>query len=417
MQESIWRAERQEDEIRSLRMQLEATRSSFSWRITAPVRLLGSVLLALRKLGFEAKLEPPTDKFAYIESNPLVTLQNSTVRNLFRHIVEERLNNDLLSSYYGLGDRVDVYDIQDQRVSREQLVAKIVDFLTAVQENDPIRAAEAFWGQFSFRGKGKSVGVPVEIDSIETAYSIICQKATGVVMIQDLLQQSNLLVGKIIDVGCGSNDFNLAILAQADRIGVRIQKAIGTDIVQATTPRDDPRLEFRKQSSTKTLPIESEYADLVILKWSLHHMTLDEIKAVMLEISRVLRRGGKAIMIEALMGQGKDLYRGFLADCRRKDTWPKGPWQKTRKKITKQYFQLSLNQQKAILALEDYYGHWLEAIRTSMPLPFTYLTSAEIGRHFEAAGMKESFNLRRVFGYAPIIHQGPPSVRLVYEKP
>jgi hypothetical protein len=145
-------------------------------------------------------------------------------------------------------------------------------------------------------------------------------------------------------------------------------------------------------------------------------MTLDEVTSITREINRILKPGGKAVLIEALVGQDKELYREFLTECRQKDSWPEGPWQKVRRNITKRYFQLSLDEQKAVLALEDYYGHWLESLRTSMPLPFTYLTRDEIGYHFEVTGMNESTQLRRVFGFAPIIHQGPPSIRLVYEK-
>jgi FkbM family methyltransferase len=420
LEDTIWNLERETmsqnalaaSMMDSLTNQLNLTHSSVSWRISAPIRWIGSILVPKPKS--QVKLAENM-QIAHVQCDPLGALQNPKVRDIFREIIEERLNNNLLSSYYRLGERVESYYIQGHRVSREELAGKIVDFLTFLPKNDPIDAARAFWSEFSFGG-GNNAGVPIEVNSIESAYVRICQRTTGVVMIQDLLTQPNLSNGRIVDVGCLSNEFNMAILSQADCNGIRIQKAIGTDIVETTMALNDPRLAFRKQPSSKTLPLESEFADLAILKWALHHMTLDEVTSITREINRILKPGGKAVLIEALVGQDKELYREFLTECRQKDSWPEGPWQKVRRNITKRYFRLSLDEQKAVLALEDYYGHWLESLRTSMPLPFTYLIRDEIGYHFEVTGMNESTQLRRVFGFAPIIHQGPPSIRLVYEK-
>ncbi len=410
IEEERWRMGRQENRINSLNKQLDAIRGSLSWRLTAPGR---SLLDAL----FPVLPTSSTTALSYIHSNPLPALQNPSVRNIFKQIIEERLNNEFLSTYYQLGQRVDSYVIRNQRVSRKQLVIQIVNFLIAMLNNSPIVVAKTFWREFSFKGKGNAAGVPTEIDPIETAYSKISQNVMGVVMIEDLLKQSNLSKGRIVDVGCGINKLNMGILEHADREGLGVNEAIGTDIVQTTMECDDPRLEFRKQSSSKTLPVENDYADLVISKWSLHHMTTDEIDSITSEIRRILRPGGKAIVIETLAGCGNDLLCDFLTESKRKAVWPVGPWQEVRRNLTRQYLQLQLDQQKAVLALEDYYGHWLENRRTSMPLPFTYLTPLEISRVFEVADMRESMRLKRVFGFAPIIHQGPPSVRLVYYKP
>ena len=47
--DSIWRARQQEERIQALETEIESIRSSISWRITAPHRLLGSFLLGLRR--------------------------------------------------------------------------------------------------------------------------------------------------------------------------------------------------------------------------------------------------------------------------------------------------------------------------------------------------------------------------------
>lgn len=49
IQDAIWKAEQQEDAMLSLRMQVDAIRSSFSWKMTAPIRWLGSRVLLKRE--------------------------------------------------------------------------------------------------------------------------------------------------------------------------------------------------------------------------------------------------------------------------------------------------------------------------------------------------------------------------------
>jgi len=401
--------EAHENKINSLNKQLDDIRNSLSWRLTSPGRSLLNLLFPA------SQTSEPT--FSYIHSNPLIALQDFKVRDTFRQIIEERLNNELLSTYYQLGRRVDSYVIRGQRTSRKDLVLQIVNFLTKMVHTSPTAVAKMFWREFSFNGEANAAGVPTEIDTIEAAYGRIRENVMGVVMIEDLLKRSNLPNGTIVDVGSGGNELNRWILYRADRKGLRLKKAIGTDIVQVDTKLDEPRLEFRKQSSPKSLPVENDSVDLVIMKWSLHHMTLDEIASITAEISRILRPDGKTIIIEAIVGSGDDLFRGFLAETRHKAVWPVGRWQNVRRNLTKQYLRLQPDQQKAVLALEDYYGHWLEGRRTDMPLPFAYMSPSEIDQRFTVVGMRESTRFKRVFGFAPIIHQGPPSVRLVYYKP
>jgi FkbM family methyltransferase len=407
-QESRWRAEQLENKIDSLYQQLFAIQDSLSWKLSAPLRtLLKPVVSAARK---SSSLD------IHISSNPLVRLLDPSVRRIFTQIIEERLNNDLLSYYFRLGERVDAYAIKNQRVGRKDLAARIVEFLAGLVNRTPIDSAKAFWKEFSFNSVG-TAGVPVELSSIERAYSAIYQKTTGVTMISDLLKSANLRNGVIVDVGCWDNELNLAILDHADRVGLTIDHAIGTDVVQMPVTTNDRRLEFRAQSSQNMLPVQSDYADLVISKWSLHHITQTVTDSIISEIGRVLRPGGKAVIIEALAGSYDDLHNGFQRETKDKTVWPEGPWNEVRKNLTEEYLRLQLDQQKAVLALEDFYGHWLEGRRIETPLHFTYMTHLEANRIFGDVGLREMVKLRRGFGYAPIIHKGPPSIRLVYSKP
>jgi len=52
-----------------------------------------------------------------------------------------------------------------------------------------------------------------------------------------------------------------------------------------------------------------------------------------------------------------------------------------------------------------------------MPLPFSYEHPEGIIKAFADAGLVEIPGLRRTYGLSPIIRRGPPSIRLVFEKP
>lgn len=234
-------------------------------------------------------------------------------------------------------------------------------------------------------------------------------------MVKDLLRAASLRSGVIADIGCGRNKLGTAILRHADAESIAVLGVIGTDVSEYGAKPVDERLQYRQQLAG-VLPIEGRSIDLVIVKWALHHMSHRVAGKTIAEIARILKPGGHVAIVEALMGD-EALVPEFEAETRIKETWPDGDWFGERHQLTLDYLDLSLLQQRYVLALEDFYGHWLEQEFTWMPMPFNYIDASRLRSAFDCVGMHEDGQYRRVFGMTPIIHWGPPTMRLVFEKP
>ncbi len=354
-----------------------------------------------------------------IAFNPITPLSNDIqVRDVFGSILNQRFNTSILSGYYNLGDECSHFDLPGfGRLSTKDLVKEILDFLIKKNNNnpDPLNIAKEFWDRFSFRGnENPIVAVPIELDNILMNYSKKIEKVTDLVMIKDLLKSEFLPNGTIVDFGSGRNKLGAAILDFADLNHVNIKHVIGTDITNYGSTIKDKRHRFVQQIDTH-IPIENNTIDLVIIKWAFHHMNHEILKNQISEIARILSTHGRIVVIEALMGNKKELYAGFKKEQENEETWPtNGKWFKERDELTKNYLKLNPGQQKSALAMEDYYGNWLEQKFVWMPLPFHYMSSKEISEQFSLKDFQEDYNYRRVFGMAPIIHWGPPTVRFVY---
>ena len=74
----------------------------------------------------------------------------------------------------------------------------------------------------------------------------------------------------------------------------------------------------------------------------------------------VLKPGGRLAVIEALMGSDSEHYQGLIDETGNSETWPDGDWKLERLELTREYLTLSESQQRDVLALEDYYGHWVD---------------------------------------------------------
>jgi len=354
-----------------------------------------------------------------ITFNPITPLyMDKNVRNVFSCILTQRFNTSILSGYFKLGDECSSFDLPGiGGVSTKKLVNGLLDFLVKRNKNnpDPVDIAKEFWDRFSFRGnESPLVAVPIELNKIFANYSKKIEKVTDLLLIKDLLKPEFLPNGTIVDFGSGRNKLGKAIIDFADLNNVNIKNVIGTDINDFGSTIKDKRHTFVQQIDT-TIPIENNTIDLVIIKWAFHHMNNEMLKNQIGEIARILSDNGRIVVIEALMGIKSELYDGFKNEKENEETWPKnGKWFKERDELTKNYLKLNLVQQKSVLAMEDYYGNWLEQRFIWMPLPFNYMSPKEISKQFSLKGFQEEYNHRWVFGMAPIIHWGPPTVRLVY---
>jgi SAM-dependent methyltransferase len=112
------------------------------------------------------------------------------------------------------------------------------------------------------------------------------------------LLDSNL---KVLEVGADQSLWNLRLLRDlcAEAVAVNIY-------FQVLNDGPDPEWPLRVLADMKRLPFEDRYFDLVVCSASLHHSS--DIPAALAEIARVLRPGGRALVVnEPVAGIAKRL--------------------------------------------------------------------------------------------------------------
>lgn len=352
---------------------------------------------------------------AVIPWNPLETLRtDAEVRHLFSQVVHQRLDTRILAGHFGLPSAPDEVILPQGKVPLLDFVDRIVAFLVDSAHLAPAEVARRFGAQFRLEGAAHPA-VPATLHPTLNRYFEKKEEMTDVEMVRDLIDERFLKLGAIADIGCGTNRLGSALLKLSDGESKSLKQVYGTDVRRYGGSGNDSRVCFLGQFGTR-LPLSGCSVDLAIAKWALHHMTKGEIEAQAHEISRILRPGGRAVVIEALVGSAHDTRPLLEAEQQDRRTWPTGEWWARRAGVTDAYLRLSEDQQIKLLALQDYYGHWLEEELPFMPLPFNYMSLRRWSEIFARAGLVLDTGQTRVFGMAPIIHWGPPSIRAVFEK-
>ncbi len=109
---------------------------------------------------------------------------------------------------------------------------------------------------------------------------------------------------RILDIGCG---------ARGNVFGIDPKAYVGIDN-QAVLIK---RLEKSATGSffvmdTKELKFDSVYFDYIISVSLLHHLSADELKDVVAEVKRVLKKGGKIIFADGVYPESKFNLAGWL---------------------------------------------------------------------------------------------------------
>lgn len=130
---------------------------------------------------------------------------------------------------------------------------------------------------------------------------------------------------RLVDVGCGGNDLGKAIVDGYPRADVT-----GVDIMEYGGPKDSlsERLHYLKQPDPTHLPkeIPDGSVNVVTMNAALHHVSSENIPLLMKEIGRILKPGGRLILIEdtyslnapAEKGSDAEITEEFLELVRRK---------------------------------------------------------------------------------------------------
>lgn len=104
------------------------------------------------------------------------------------------------------------------------------------------------------------------------------------------------LNGRVLDCGCGVGDLSLALARQGATV-------VGTDISPTSinmAREHAKRLDLAERAEFQVMRLESMgfedgSFDLIVGKWILHHVDLDQAGP---EINRVLKPGGRAVFLE-----------------------------------------------------------------------------------------------------------------------
>ena len=361
----------------------------------------------------DPKAEKPSEslKVYGMAFNPLKGLKDPAILNVFRQIIERRYDVTVLEKKYGLGKAPEVLTFEGRKITAKQFASEMTRFLLDHAAENPYDVADAFRNQFL------KDGPPEELKKIFSDYMAIKPEVFDLDVIRDLIPAQ----GVVADIGAGHNVLGQQILGYADTHGLNVRHVVGTDINdwRDAGAKQDSRLEFVYQDSTTEFPLSANSYDTVIVKWVLHHMSVRDQSRFLDDIERILKPGGRLVVFEALGVPSEDaeVWNGYHKELGQENSWgPQGDWREANLKLNRDFRKLSIDQQKRLNALEDYFGHNVVMNRVWMPQPFTYRTVEESRSVLEHLGFAENKSLRRVYGSSPQIRVGPPSVRLVYEK-
>lgn len=105
---------------------------------------------------------------------------------------------------------------------------------------------------------------------------------------------SNNFKGVVIDVGANDNSMGRLLLNTVNKV----TRVIGIDIEERNVHLDSDRLMFRKQEKIDSLMFEDDTVDTILMRFSLHHMQFAVQDKIIAEAYRVLRLGGRIIIVE-----------------------------------------------------------------------------------------------------------------------
>jgi len=382
--------------------------------------LVDAVGVSGKEYKVEVMLKVPTDQAQNSDrapgimtagGMPLAALKNENVRNVFRQIIERRYDVRVLSEVYHLGDVPAKLTHNAQQYTVPEYADLMVQFLLNHIDEDPFIVAQRFQVEFPHMAR------PPELDQIFEKYMKIKMNAFDMQVLKDALPAG----GIVADIGAGKNRLGQAILEFSDQKGLGIKRVIGTDLNDWPDRNKgvDGRLAFIVQNAGISLPLPSNSLDAVIVKWVLHHMPYEDQVAFLRSAWRVLKPGGRLIIFDSLGASydQTDIIKDFHREILDPEVWPKGSFYNDNLKLTQDFLRLTSDQQLQIHALEDYFGHNLVMGRGAfMPQFFTYLAVPEMRKLMLGLGFNENVDLRRVYGSAPIMRMGPPSVRMAFTK-
>lgn len=109
----------------------------------------------------------------------------------------------------------------------------------------------------------------------------------------DLLGRENFR-GIVADIGCDDNRLGHLIVANCSAA----RKVIGTDLHDPGHTTPGSSVEFRLAPDTATIPLDTNEADTVVIRYALHHMQRMLQQKILSEVRRILTPGGRLLILE-----------------------------------------------------------------------------------------------------------------------
>ncbi len=382
-----------------------------------------------------------------VEKNPLIALDNEELYDIFHRMLAHRYRTDILIEYYKLKDLPMRFSWWGEQIGPIEKAAKELEFLKCCSNGniDELEDTVAdFWKRLRPQGNHLRDHLIVE-----DRYNEIAIAASDLRLIKPLFYlYPDFQALDIADIGAGKNRLGAEILGTfkgdngkasyfnwIDNLGEKREvNVVGTDVSDWHEDKPIQGLGYRLQPSPTRIPIDPESRDIIITKWCFHHMNPQQMRRQIRNIFKILRPGGSVIVIEAFSSKLDALpqeaafsdipeptFSQRLLDISRRiefaDIWPDGPWKSECYEISTRYLALNWEEQHALLALEDFIGHYVLNQREYMPFPFSYLPAETIIEEFSNLGFEEQRWNFQLFGFAPVIRRGPPTARFIFKKP
>ncbi|MBN1794832.1 MAG: hypothetical protein JW844_07715, partial [Candidatus Omnitrophica bacterium] len=356
---------------------------------------------------------PSVDGFAF---NPLKSLEDPDVERVFRSLMVERFDLAILAEHFGLGKTPKHFTLPSgKKISPKDFANQVVDFIKTHADKGPYVVAQLFWQEYFPPKNESNSNYMNEYLRLVGLNQYVVDYTLTLELIKDALQSGNL-----VDIGAGRARAGNAVLMWSDEPeekGAEITEVISLDVQDFTVDAQrDPR-NIYKQIPYNDLTLPNNTAKNALIKLATHHMSDPDIDSRIAQAAEILEPGGRLIVVDTLRAPFTEVKDDLHREMNNNGSWPQGPWYDNSYKLTKDFLEINSEQQKQVLFLEDYFGHFLTARRMTMPMPANYLELDDLQKRLRSAGLKELPHFRRVVGKAPIISQSPPMVVLVYEKP
>ncbi len=163
----------------------------------------------------------------------------------------------------------------------------------------------------------------------------------------------------VADIGCGSGDLSEAIIQNIPSV----RKIIATDIKEYHKITN-PLIEFKPQLQPDKIPIDSNVVDTAILIYVLHHVEERYQKNLLKELHRILKKGGKVIILE-------DTYSNTLQP-------------EYGRKLLKKFLKFDDKRKKEVLAFSDWLCNKVFE-KLNIAMPYTFKSMEEWEDYFNKA--------------------------------